>query len=79
MNYFINNPQPQKPMSDEDLMALALQNKKNTKAQRKKKRWKDVVAVPLINLKKHRDIVTKTVYAKILILGNIDVILSHYF
>ena len=78
MNYFLDNPQPQKPMSDEDLMALALQNKKNTKAQRKKKRWKDVVAVPVSDLKKHRNIVTKTVYAKILIPGNIDIILSHY-
>ena len=37
MNHFSNNPKPQKSMSDEDLMALAPQNKKNTEAQRKKK------------------------------------------
>ena len=79
MNYFLNNSQPQKPISDQDLMALALQNMKNTKAQLKKKRRKHVVAVPLSDLKKHREIIKKTVYAKILMLANIDIIRSHYF
>ena len=40
MNYFLNNPQQQETMSDEDLMALALQNKEKAKAQRKKKEMK---------------------------------------
>lgn len=47
MNYFLDNPQPQKPMSDEDLMALALQNKKNTKTQRKKKKMKGCGCCPI--------------------------------
>ena len=37
MNYFLNNPQTQKPLSDEELMPLALQNKEKAQAQRKKK------------------------------------------
>ena len=37
-----------------------------------------MVAVPLSDLKKHRDIVMKTLCAKILMLVSIDIILSHY-
>ena len=40
MNYFLNNPQTQKPMSDEELMALASQNEEKAQAQRKKKEMK---------------------------------------
>ena len=37
MNYFFNNPKQQKPMSDEESMALALENKEKEKTQRKKR------------------------------------------
>jgi hypothetical protein len=40
MNYFLNNPKTRKPLSDGELMALALQNKEKAKAQRKKKEVK---------------------------------------
>ena len=36
MNYFLNNPHSQKPLSDEELMALALENKKKAQAKQKK-------------------------------------------
>ncbi len=47
MKYFLNNPMPKKPMSDEDLMALALQNKEKAKAQRKKKEMKGCGCCPV--------------------------------
>tara|TARA_B100001559_G_C16002864_1_gene395320 strand:- start:99 stop:260 length:162 start_codon:yes stop_codon:yes gene_type:complete len=40
MNYFLNIPQTQKPLSDENLMALAQKNKGKASAQRKKKEMK---------------------------------------
>ena len=40
MNYFLNNPHPQNPLSDEELMALALENKEKAKAKQKKKEMK---------------------------------------
>ena len=40
MNYFLNNPKTQKPLSDEELMALALENKEKAEAQYKKKEMK---------------------------------------
>ena len=70
---------PKKPMSDEELMNLALQNKEKAKAQRKKKRWKDVVAVPLIRPKTLREVLLKMIYTKIFIFVIIGIILSHYF
>ena len=36
MNYLLNNPKSQKSMSDEELVALAIQNKEKAKARRKK-------------------------------------------
>ena len=47
MNYFLNNPKTQKPLSDEELMALALQNKEKAKAQRKKKEVKKCGCCPV--------------------------------
>ena len=47
MNYFLNNPQTQKLMSDEELMALALQNKERAQAQRKKKEMKSCGCCPV--------------------------------
>ena len=47
MNYFLNNPQTQKPLSDEELMALALQNKEKAKAQRKKEKVKGCGCCPV--------------------------------
>ena len=47
MNYFLNNPQTQKPMSDEELMTLALQNKEKAKDQRKKKEMKSCRCCPV--------------------------------
>ena len=47
MNYFLNNPQTQKPMSDEELMALALQNKERAQVQRKKKEMKSCGCCPV--------------------------------
>ena len=47
MNYFLNNPKTQKPMSDEELMALALQNKERAQAQRKKKEMKSCGCCPV--------------------------------
>ena len=47
MNYFLNNPHPQKPLSDEELMALALENKEKTKAQQKKKEMKGCGCCPV--------------------------------
>ena len=47
MNYFLNNPKTQKPLSDEELMALALQNKEKAKAQRKKKEVKGCGCCPV--------------------------------
>jgi hypothetical protein len=47
MNYFLNNPKTQKPMSDEELMALALQNKERAKAQFKKKEMKSCGCCPV--------------------------------
>jgi hypothetical protein len=46
MNYFLNKPQTQKPMSDEELMALALQNKERAQVQRKKKDMKSCGCCP---------------------------------
>jgi hypothetical protein len=40
MSYFLTKPQTQKPMSDQELMALASQNKKKAQVQRKKKEMK---------------------------------------
>ena len=79
MNYFLNKPQTQKLMSDEELMALALQNKERAQAQRKKKRWKAVAAAPLIHLRTPRDDLENMIYAKILIFVIIGIILSYYF
>ena len=47
MNYFLNNPPTQKPLSDEELMALALENKENAKAQYKKKKMKGCGCCPV--------------------------------
>ena len=47
MNYFLNNPMPKKPMSDEELMNLALQNKEKANAQRKKKEMNGCGCCPL--------------------------------
>jgi hypothetical protein len=47
MNYFFNNPQTQKPMSDEELMTLALQNKEKARDQRKKKEMKSCGCCPV--------------------------------
>ena len=47
MNYFLNNPQTQKPLSDEELMALALENKEKAKAQQKKKEMKGCGCCPV--------------------------------
>ena len=47
MNYFLNNPKPQKPMSDEELMALAAENKEKAKTQRKKKEMKGCGCCPV--------------------------------
>ena len=47
MNYFLHNPQTQKLMSDEELMALALQNKERAQAQRKKKEMKSCGCCPV--------------------------------
>ena len=47
MNYFLNNPKTQKPFSDGELMALALQNKEKAKAQRKKKEVKGFGCCPV--------------------------------
>jgi hypothetical protein len=47
MNYFLNKPQTQKPMSDEDLFALALQNKERAQAQSKKKEMKSCGCCPV--------------------------------
>ena len=47
MDYFLNNPQPQKPLSDEELMALALQNKEKATAQHKKKEVKGCGCCPV--------------------------------
>ena len=47
MNYFLNNPKTQKPLSDEELMALALQNKKKAKVQRKKKEMESCGCCPV--------------------------------
>jgi hypothetical protein len=47
MNHFLNKPQTRKPMSDEELMALALQNKEKAKAQRKKKEMKSCGCCPV--------------------------------
>ncbi|MDC1383493.1 hypothetical protein N8500_08390 [Candidatus Puniceispirillum sp.] len=47
MNYFLNNPKMQKPLSDEELMALASQNKEKAKAQRKKKEMKSCGCCPV--------------------------------
>ena len=47
MNYFLNNPHPQKPLSDEELMALALENKEKAKAKQKKKETKGCGCCPV--------------------------------
>jgi hypothetical protein len=47
MNYFLKNPQTQIPMSDEELMALAIQNKERAQAQRKKKEVKSCGCCPV--------------------------------
>ena len=47
MNYFLNNPQTQKPLSDEELMALALENKEKAKARHKKKEMKGCGGCPV--------------------------------
>ena len=47
MNFFLNNPQPQKPLSDEELMALALENKEKAKAKQKKKEMKGCGCCPV--------------------------------
>jgi hypothetical protein len=47
MNYFLNKPQMQKSISDEELMALALQNKERARAQRKKKERKSCGCCPV--------------------------------
>jgi hypothetical protein len=47
MNYFLNNPQTQKPLSNEKLMSLALRNKEKAKAQRKKKELKGCGCCPV--------------------------------
>ncbi len=46
MNYFLNIPQKQKPLSDGDLMALAQENKEKASAQRKKKAMKGCGCCP---------------------------------
>ena len=47
MNYFLNNPMPQKSMSDEELMALTIKNRKTAKAKRKKKEMKNCGCCPV--------------------------------
>jgi len=47
MNYFLNNPQTQNLMSDEELMALALKNKERAQAQPKKKEMKSCGCCPV--------------------------------
>ena len=47
MNYFLNNPQTRKPLSNEELMALALENKEKAKAKQKKKEMKGCGCCPV--------------------------------
>jgi len=47
MNYFLNTPQPQKPLSDEELMALALENTEKAKAKQRKKEIKGCGCCPV--------------------------------
>ena len=47
MNYFLNNPQTQKPLSDEELIALAFENKEKAEAQQKKKEMKGCGCCPV--------------------------------
>ena len=47
MNYFLNNPQTPKVLSDDELLALALANKEKAIAQRKKKEMKGCGCCPV--------------------------------
>ena len=47
MNYFLNNPQTPKVLSDDELLALALANKEKAIAQRKKKEMKSCRCCPV--------------------------------
>ena len=47
MNYCLNNPHPRKPLSDEELIALALENKEKAKAKQKKKEMKGCGCCPV--------------------------------
>lgn len=47
MNYFLNNPQTPKVLSDDELLALALANKEKATAHRKKKEMKGCGCCPV--------------------------------
>lgn len=46
MNYFLTNPEP-KTLSDDELLALALENKEKAKAQLKKRKMKSCGCCPV--------------------------------
>ena len=57
MSYFLNKPQTQKPLSNEELMALVLENKEKAKAQHKKKEVEGCGCCPVDPPAKARNVV----------------------
>ena len=77
MNYFLKNPQPQKPMPDEDLTYLARKTRQRSNVRKKTR--KDVVAVPLIRWTIFSHIFWKIVDVNILMFVAVSIILSPDF